>query len=201
MKIKPPPPVIDKMPVLRYALIGKDVEPQDHHSFRVARCLVICRNNKRWGDTDDYLLYLCDAQWDLHGGLHGGSIEYLQQWAESKFKGISKQWINPNYNYTKKQVKKYLLDMENQWDAYVKDIIAAVKQRLKNKKVKCCVCKKLTDGTAFVIAMPSSVVKYAEVISVPVSVASNLRNVNCFHAACKNVYMKSFNDDMIRVEV
>ena len=110
-KHQPPPPALDSAQVIAYAIVdrtvrwtGKQVLLVDGERLGPVARLAICRNV--FGERDDYLIFHCDARWNVKGVAGGPSVPECKARAERWYAGLSARWINTNT--TLKQAKQWL---------------------------------------------------------------------------------------------
>jgi len=155
--------------------------------------MAIC-DNKQF--TGDFLLLLCNSDWESQGAIGAKSVEEAKKRAEVGYSGISKEWQKSKY--TKTETDSYLANCEKEREDYWDKIIAAVKRKLTLKVIKCCICKKPINNPEknFGFHTPK---KYENSRDVPISVYTNLRNVDCYHAAnCRKAYEKLNNIKILK---
>lgn len=188
-KIGEPPPAIDSARVLWYAIKSEEVVYKSRSTLYVGGrllgevpCLAVCDNRKICGD---FLLLLCNTDWEALGAAGADSVEEAKEWAEREYIGISKQWIK--VKYSKREADKYLATVQRENEEYWAGICTEVQRKLSGRVVDCCVCKKIISnpGENFNFRWPEG---WGKNVHVPRSHFTNLRNVDCYHSECEKQY-------------
>jgi len=106
--MKEPPPAIDGMRVLYYAILPKTIRYSGcalmfvgGKELKKVPGVAICER-----DDNEAWLYYCDVKWDAIGASPYASIEASKRRAERMYPGISAVWVKPKA--TIRQVKDYL---------------------------------------------------------------------------------------------
>ena len=111
-----PPPVIHTAKLIAYAVNDQDVEftnkihlyvgdPDSEEMVRLGEMpnIAICHP---YYDRSEYLIFLCDEQWEPKGTLVGASVEDAKNEVERGYKGISKKWVDEPYS--ENEIDEYL---------------------------------------------------------------------------------------------
>jgi hypothetical protein len=118
----PPPPIIDSARTICYAVKDDDVVFTNRIHLivggeRVGEVshLAICHN---YSNPDDFLLLLCDADWESKGVIGFDSVEAAKAKAERGYEGISRKWVD--VEASKEELDRFLreeyeVDPDTEW--------------------------------------------------------------------------------------
>jgi hypothetical protein len=130
-----PPPALDWARVIAYAFVDSDVTWTGRQALYVdgdrlgpVPRLAICQNV--FHDTEGFLLFFCNAQWDVLGVSARPTVDELQESAERWYTGITSKWIHTGI--TQEAAEKWLRD--------------------KNEQYSCSFCRKLPPQVENMIA-------------------------------------------------
>lgn len=96
MSSGPPPPVIDSMRTLWFAVVDNEVTYTDRIHLIVGgerlgkvECLAICLN---YSIPGDFVLCFCDSRWQCKGVIAYQSVDEAKAKAEIGYSGIGEKW-------------------------------------------------------------------------------------------------------------
>ncbi len=100
-----PPPIIHSSRLLEFAFNDQDVEFTDRINLFVGdgelkrlgemQGVAICSS---YAYPDEYLLFFCDDNWEVHGTIPFVSIDEAKLRAERGYKGINNKWEESQYS-------------------------------------------------------------------------------------------------------